>query len=339
MILNDAIEQYRASRVARGYAKGTVRSDMTVCRYLMQSVGNIHVKNLSARHIDMLYSDHNWSPNTRNRVRIQLSTFFQWCRQRNYMAKDNDPIEGLRKLPVMQASRLFIPVQRFPELLDVAERRHPRDRMMVALGLYAFLRAGEVAALQWQDIDLDSLTIDLVRPKVQDRDRMPICDELAEELTRWRFTFQGITRTVVGRSHYVTPPLSRPGFTRGEDGRLVCSSPGVLVPDRMITVPHRPIQNALRDMGYDTSQEGGHTLRRSGGLALYKQLSNKGHDKAGRIVQAMYGHKTFATTEAYLRLDLERKERDDIVRGKQMFDLAEEGQVIQLGDAHGESGR
>lgn len=335
MLLSDAMEQYRASRSARGYAAKTIVSDVRTVRQLLEATGNIHVKGLTPRHFDMLLANHaDWQPGTINRVRAQLQAFFAWCRSRGVMGRDQDPLSGIRKIPHAQAKKLFVPKERFPELLAVAESHHPRDRMMVALGLYALLRPIEAAALRWRDVDLDLLSIDLLRTKVSDRDRMPISAELADEFKTWRFKYGGLIGQPVQPWHHVVPPISAPSYRRGINGKLVMTKPGVLLPERQMTVPHRPVQSALRAMGYESRGEGGHTLRRSGGLALYLQLAHKGHDKAGRIVQAMYGHKQFATTELYLRLDLERKERDDLIRGQRMFDY-DEGEVIEL---HGEEG-
>jgi integrase len=160
---------------------------------------------------------------------------------------------------------------------------------------------------------------------------MPICAELHEELARWKYAYGVAVQEIPHLDWHVIPPFRAPGFKRGADGLLHLATRAELIPTRRLTIPHYPIQLALGDMGYATLDEGGHTLRRSGGYALYQRLSHLGHDRAGRIVQSMYGHKSFQTTEKYLRLSLERKARDDILRGQRMFDEAE-GKVIHLGE-------
>jgi integrase len=91
------------------------------------------------------------------------------------------------------------------------------------------------------------------------------------------------------------------------------------------------IRTILQAAGYYRPQEGGHTLRRSGATALYNQLSSVGHDRAIRICQAMLGHSSVQTTEIYLRLDLDRKVRNDLLAGKRMFPEEGTATVLRLG--------
>lgn len=62
-----------------------------------------------------------------------------------------------------------------------------------------------------------------------------------------------------------------------------------------------------------------HTLRRSAARALFDRLATEGYDGALRLVQAMLHHAQSSTTEHYLGLTLDKKRRDDIIRGESMY--------------------
>lgn len=327
--LSDAVDEFLASRKARGIAAGTIRAEASALRQLLTVVGNIQVRNVSDAHVDKLFAAYleRWNDATRNKIRAILLGFFSWCRARRYLDRDADPMEGRRTLRVLKRNRLLIPQVRFGELLDAA--KYPRDRMVVALGLYTFLRGSEIRPLRWSDVDLDRHELAIVRTKTKQRDTLPISAELDHEIRRWRLALSADAGEIK-RHWFVTPRYARPLAGRSSTGRLAAPGPLKPLPESHFVRIHLPVQRALDALGYEHSQEGNHTLRRSGARALYDELVKHGHDGAGRIVQAMLGHASFAMTERYLGLDLDRKRRDDILRGKAMFGKNEDAKVISI---------
>ena len=75
-------------------------------------------------------------------------------------------------------------------------------------------------------------------------------------------------------------------------------------------------------------------MRRSGARALFDQLVQDGYDGAIRTVQAMLHHTSVTTTEVYLGIHLDKKRRDEAIRGKVMFPVSAEN-VVELGVARG----
>lgn len=323
--LSDAIQEFVASRRARGIKPSTVRGEHTTLKQLLGVTGNIAVKNLTGRHIDMYFGAYpHLSPGTWNKNMGYLSGFFAWCRSRKYMARDYSPLEGIKKRPVAPRDFIFLPVERFPEA--VAAARNGRDRAMVAIGLYSLQRASEMARLTWDDVkDTDpnpsNWTIGVYRSKNETRDDLPLCLELRDELRRWRMEYGTIMGESVKPWWKIVPPFERGAYTNDQRGRLIRTGPQRLAPMRQMNKPQEAVHPVLNALGYEvTTQEGAHTLRRSGGKALYDELAwNRGHDGAIRIVQSMFGHKSLATTEHYLRLTLERKRRNDLLSGATMF--------------------
>jgi integrase len=331
MLLSDCIDNYLADRRSRGLAASTIRSQKGTLKLLLADAGNIETKRLKPQHLDAFWANrHTWGPATRNRAAHTLNIFFAWCRVRGYLPRDYDPMEGSRKERVPPRDRVLIPQSEFSILLEQCE--DPRKRIAVALGLYLFLRVSDAEALRWQDVNFDTATVEVYRPKTRTLDTLPICDELMAELRRWKLAYAARVGEPVQKGWFLIPGLPAKGGQRGRKGIKgfveVLERP--YLPTTKANLGYA-IRTILQAAGYYRPQEGGHTLRRSGATALYNQLSSVGHDRAIRICQAMLGHSSVQTTEIYLRLDLDRKVRNDLLAGKRMFPEEGTATVLRLG--------
>lgn len=330
MNLSDAIAAYLNDRRVRGVKPNSLRNEKQALELLLADVGNIQVHRFKPQHLDTYWSNRTtWSAGTMNRVRTHLSTFFSWCRARGYMQADNDPMFGSRKIRVAPRDRVIIPQEEFQPYLESIE--DPRNRICAALGLYLFIRRSEMEVLRWQDVNLQTSVAQIYRPKTQTVDDLPICEELDREIRRWKLAYAAKVGAQVMPGWHFIPGLPNGGNRRGLKGKK-----GFQVTQEL---EYRPMQQAnvayalkseLVRAGYYQPYEGGHTLRRSGATALYNELSRVGHDRAIRICQAMLGHSSVRTTEVYLRLDLDRKVRNDLLAGKPMFEQLVEGEVVPL---------
>lgn len=342
MNLSDAIDAYLAHRQSRGLSRGSLRSHKGTLQLFLADCGNIETRRIKPQHLDVFWANRTtWGPATRNRAAHTLQAFFAWCRIRGHLPRDYDPMEGTRKERVTPRTRITIPQSEFETLL--AKIEEPRKQITVALGFYLFLRVSDAQALRWQDVDLDAVdpktgepkpTIEVYRPKTRQIDTLPICRELHDHLRRWKMTYAAKVGRPVEPGWYLIPGMSSRGGQRGRKGVK-----GFV---EMVERPYLPnvqanlayvVRTFLQDNGYYQKQEGGHTLRRSGAIALYNQLTALGHDRAIRICQAMLGHSSVQTTEIYLRLDLDRKVRNDLLSGKRMFPEGGTATVIRLGGA------
>lgn len=332
MLLSDAIIAFNRDRLARGVSHGTRRNEASILRLLLADVGNIQTKRLRPQHIDTFWVNRQgWSPGTLNRARTSLSTFFKWCQARGHVRRDVDLLEGSRALRIPPRNRIIIPQERFQTLLD--EAPNSRVRITFALGLYLFTRISETEGLRWQDVNLQASTVEVFRNKTLTLDTLPVCAELGRELRRWRLDYATLMGEQPLPGWFVVPgrtPLRRHS-TPGTKG-FVGVAGGTLQPTKKADLS-RPLKEGLQAAGYYQEMEGGHTLRRSGAIALYNQLSSVGHDRAIRVCQAMLGHSSISTTEIYLRLDLDRKVRNTLLAGKRMFPEAASAEVVRL-DRH-----
>lgn len=321
MNLSEAIDLYIQDRRAKGAAKGTLRNQERYLRYLLAETGNINTKSLGPRHVDLFWVAHpDLSPGSKNNARSAMESFFKWCRARNHMARDTDPMEGVRKFKVAERHRTMVPQSEFSTLIE--SQRNPRYRIVLALGLYTFARASEMERLRWQDDLGDRILI--TRGKTGTVDEIPVCSELRAELDRWRLAYAAKMGRPVEPGWLIIPAVSGGEFGPGRQRSATEYNPTRRSHTGSV------VRVVLERAGYYQAYEGAHTLRRSGARALYDQLSSVGHDRAIRIVQAMLGHSSIANTEIYLRLSLDRKVRDDLLSGKPMFPSMGGGEVIRF---------
>lgn len=292
--------------------------------------GNIWCHAISESHVTRFFEEASRTkqPQSLRNDHTVLSSFFEWLRRTRRMGTETDPLYGRRKPKRLQKERRRLHFSKFPALLDAAEARSPRDRAALALLLYTLGRDGEITSLRIRDLDLDSGYITYAVHKSRKEDRMPICTELDAELRQW-LTFYTKEVGYLEPGYYLVPSRDTRGV-RGEDGLIERNEHVALVPDRKIPALGKLVTPALNDIGFDTRDEqgrgmgeGAHTVRRSGARAMFDSLSSSGYDHSLRVVQSMLHHSSVQTTELYLGLDVDRRTRDDLFRGKPMYSFGE----------------
>lgn len=340
MRLQEAIDQYITSRESQGYAKNTVRASRQALELLLTETGNIQVKNLNTTHGELLISamvSRGFKPGTVNLYRGAVSRFCRWAQQRRLLPGNANPLATTRNVADPKPPRRRVPARDFERLLDSAE--HPQDRIVVALGLYLFLRASEISALDIEHVDLDEGSIRVYQPKTKRWDTMPICEELDGELRRW-LTWFAEDQVKAGRGpllpHWPLVPSRRVSNLSGPYDEARPDNPWQMNPASRSKQIHTKVQATLRGFGWDVEagdREGVHTLRRSGARALFDNLVETGRvrDGALRVVQAMLHHKSVTMTEHYLGLEADVEKRNVLFTGVRMFAKPDfESNVIRL---------
>jgi integrase len=328
--IKDAMDQYRAHRIAKGKAANTVDNNMQPIKHLWRLVGDIQVASLRPQHFDKLFTQHKWEPATRNLYLGNLKQFVQYCRRMGYMPKDYDPLDDWDNNKVPVKEKLIIPPEEFADLLDAAN--NPRDRAVLALGLYTFCRSSELVTLRVDDVDFDRNLIRIFRWKTSQPDMLPMCSELKEELLRYMADY-GKAVGGLQSGYFLVPSLAQQEMVYDPQTRRLAPSGGTQAyrPTSKIGHPYEMTQRALTKLGYETKQTGGHTLRRSGARALFDQLRSIGYDGALRTVGSMLGHSDTKVTEVYLQVGIERMQRNEMLAGKSMLpDLVKSKGVTRL---------
>lgn len=336
LLLSDVAEEYiRHRRTA--YTKATALVSDQTMRQFLALVGNIQTRSLVPRHAERFQSwllSQGHKPNTINSRMSQLSNFSRWAQAHRYVPAHF--VGTVRNIPVPRQARLRVPVDDFPRLLDAADR--PDHRITVALGLFTFMRGGDLRHRRVRDVDLDQGTISTIIQKTNDWDEKPITWELDQELRRWFTAYaEDIGRPLHGSDFLIPAHRRFPGWLPRPDT-------GNFQPDRMVLRPFQHVQAVLEKAGYPVcidgkkTSEGVHTLRRSGARAFYDALVDgrlgdpSARDDALRQVMSALNHRTLATTEGYIGLERDRQKRDASLKGARLIPLAP-ANVINIKEA------
>lgn len=333
--LSDAIEEFLLWR-KNAFSRGTLLASRQTLGQFLSLVGNIPMKNLEPRHAERFQAHlmgRGLKPNSVNSRMNQLSAFSRWAAANRY--SDGHFMGTTRNVRVPEKARMRVHESDFPTLLDHGDR--PDRRMLVAMGLYLFLRGGEINTLRVGDVDLDNDTIDVRVHKTGLFDEMPICAELHLELQRWFAEYAKDIGRPLRATDYLIPAHVPVG------PRDIPAETGRYNPEKRQLIPYQHVQNVLEKAGYPVRDaegklagEGVHTLRRSGARALWDALvqgrtgTPAARDEATRIVQTMLHHKNMAQTEHYIGVEPDRLRRDQSIRGKWMFSARPEAEVIPL---------
>ena len=329
--LREAAEQFQKHLEIRGLEFRSVKSHRAGHNHMLETWGNISVSNITPRHVDDFFQSHDWAPGTRNLYLGNMRQFFEFCRTHGYMRRDVDPTYHWRNAKVERKTKLRVPVEEFNDLMDATD--HPRDRAVIALGLFTFMRGSELQTLRISDLDLSRFELRMRRHKTKEDDVLPVSSELAEEMVRW-LNWVEQDQKHLNPNWYLLPSKNPIIWLHDPITRRLKQSgvPSSLRPAQKMSHPYRVAQRALAKLGYDTHGEGEHTLRRSGARAMADELRKMGYDGALMRVASMLGHKDTRMTERYIGWELERTQRNEQIAGKPMFGkaLRQPGRVLKV---------
>lgn len=324
-LLSEVITDYLASR-ANTMAPMTVKNDGQTLRQFLAVVGNIQVKNVTTDHVERYFAvrANTCKASTMNTDLYNLTSFFKWCRMHKRTPATHDPLVARKPIVEEARERLWIPERDFPRVLKAAN--DPRDRMIVACGLFLFTRISETSRLRLSDIDPDNSRVTVTRAKKYKGQRftrqvLPMTKEFRREWERWMKTYKTTAGLDLRPTDYLCPAKTTGGWggTRGSRGFERLPEAKLYRPAANMGTGWQPVQKALENLGYPVVQEGGHTLRRSGARALYFRLASGNHDHAVRRVMTMLGHASQSTTEKYIGLDIDEAARDALLLDQWMF--------------------
>lgn len=249
---------------AAGHAAGTIK----LRRYYLERFAASCLRGPYAVTVDDLarfLANPDWSPETRKSARSSLRAFYEWATTTDRIA--TSPAERLPRVRVPRAQPNPTPDPLLARAIAVAS---DRDRLMLLLGAYAGLRAGEIARVRWDEIT-DGVIV--VRGKGGKVRRVPIHSRLipafaVERELRDRGTFGSGYRYGAPGSPYVFPGRDGGPITPGAVGKIL-----------------------RRNLGHK-----GHSLRH--------RFATTVHDATGNTlaVQQLLGHSKPETTAIYARI-------------------------------------
>lgn len=188
--------------------------------------------------------------------------------------------------------RQHVPFNEWPKLLDAAP--HPRDRLLVALGLWLGCRASDMVVLQWHHIHLDENKIELFNVKRGRRvgaGRLLPLGPMREEIDRYLAWFKPLH----GEPAPDWPLL--PTKVAAKDTACRDSAVWPVVPHEAMgsVFVTMAVQQTLLAFGWpaeDMLGEGAHTLRRS----LAEACVEYGGDRGDELAMFLLDHESIDTT-------------------------------------------
>lgn len=138
---------------------------------------------------DQLAGDDALSPASVVQTLAALSKLYTWGLRAGLLDCAN-PVRGVER-PRVASTVDYLSRAEVTQLLAEAEHRAPDVWPMIATGVYAGLRLGELYGLRWADVHLDATRLDVMRsyglvPKSGRARHVPINPELARILRDWK---------------------------------------------------------------------------------------------------------------------------------------------------------
>lgn len=325
MTLTSAMDAYLAYRESAGFRLNTVKNDRQAIERLLRVTGDTPIDRIGPAELDALLGDmltsRKYAPGTVNATQSSLSAFFRWCRDRGHTPPHHNPIAGRRYVPQQDAAKLRIPLSDFWRVLDAAER--PRDRALIACGLFTMLRQSEIVTLRVGDLDLTAGTLSATIWKTYQTDTLPITPDFRPELVRWITAYQDECGPL-DPSWFLIPAIEVDGFQTFR-----------LRPEAPISRSADIVRRVLERAGFTADRVGVHVLRRSAARAVFQERAKAGYDSALREVSAWLHHRSVTTTELYLGLDQDRAARDRHYASEPMYPSLQGDNVVRIGDNRG----
>lgn len=177
--------------------------------YILPELGRLPVWKIDARNIQALYRrlGERLKPVTVHRVHRVLKTCLLAAVKEGYL--DKSPFTTVEPPDRKSPPKPVLSVDDAYRLLDWLREHRPTAYMAAYLALHTGMRLGEIAGLQWRDIDLNTGLIQLERTRHRlksgedylgppktfgSRRRIVITQEVVDELSKWRERQQEIER-------------------------------------------------------------------------------------------------------------------------------------------------
>ena len=240
------LRAYDAWLATSGQSRGTRKLRLYYLNRFASSNGADSPWNVRLDDLVLFLANDAWSPETRKSARAALRGFYEWG-----VTAERIPTSPALRLPRVRVPRSSPAPAPEIALQSALKGASDRDRLMLLLGAYAGLRAGEIARLRWVDVREGTLIVHGKGGKVR---QVPIHSRLApalllERQSRVRGRFGSGYRYGDASSPFVFPGQA-PGapITPGAVGRILkrrLDMKGHSLRHRFATVTHGATGNTL----------------------------------------------------------------------------------------------
>jgi tyrosine recombinase XerC len=286
------LQHRRTIRAAANNTLDAYGSDLSQFSEFLLGKGIVAAADVEATHLRAYLADLHGKGYARTslaRKRATLRAFFRWARRNELVPTDPTALIAAPRLP--RRLPKFLGGNEIEALLTAPDDSPAglRDRALLELLYASGLRAGEAAALDLEDVDMDTFQV-RVRKGKGGKERLGLFGKSAREAVEAYLT-QGRPKLAQG-AHQVASKaffLNKHGERLSDRGiRRTFDKYAAIVGERLKITPH--------------------VLRHS----FATHLLDRGADL--RAVQELLGHANLSTTEIYTHVSLERI--------KQVYDAA-----------------
>ena len=179
--VSQVCDEFLESRRAMNCRPRTLVQYESYLNVLREEFGGKPITALNLQHIEKWLRGKEWSPRTRKNYSVTLTTVFNFAASRGY--RTDNPAEGLER-PILDDApvEILTPAQA-GDLLAAALNARPELVAVIAIALFAGLRRAELHALEWDEIDMDSGTIEVKGRKAKTRQRRIV--HITDNLLAW----------------------------------------------------------------------------------------------------------------------------------------------------------
>lgn len=296
--IGPAVREFMASDKQMQHEDGTRLNYQRTLDVLLDVTGSqLNACELRPKHMDKALAvlRYRRSEASLNNNRAHLRAFERFLHSDGYLSRGQKPtanIDNAKVDSIPPLKDLILTYEQAADCFRVAEETHPRERIMLALGLYACMRESEVLDLRWKFLlDRDG-DLSFYREKQNAWHTIPLMPPLARELELWR-QYMEANFGEIDPEWFVVCGRKPPGGTR--IGEEVNPSWPVRPGDRVSRLDIVTKGIFARVGVRDLSRKGIHTLRRTGACMVLD------HTRDIRLVQRILGHKSQQTTELYVQ--------------------------------------
>lgn len=144
-------------------------------KYILESLGDKEVKDISVEDVQKLLDDHsNLSHKTLKDMKGILHQVLRYAVSDGLIAKN--PCDSVDiEIPSDKVTcRDALPIEQFRDILSRLNELDPMDRRYLALIMYTGIRRGEALGLKWTDIDPDTDEIHICRSVTHPQQNQPV---------------------------------------------------------------------------------------------------------------------------------------------------------------------
>jgi integrase len=300
--VTSALLRYGGWRQGQGnYSANTWAGERPGLYQFSRVLGNPFVEDITQDDVGRWWDWLDVADSTKATRLAQLRSFFDWCVRMGFRL--TDPTRMIRAPRVQPVIRDRLTADELLSLLDVA--RTPRDRALLALGMNLGLRGGEIAGLSVGDVNWRDETIRVAIEKTNDIDDMPMTYELFSELAVWMAHYAANLGYMPTSNAFLIPSQ-----------HIAPSGTVTYRPTQTCSEPFEVVKYALDQIGWDTKQEGVHTLRRSVARLYFDKVeASESFDSALLATMTLLHHTRPETTLTYVGRDRATLARDRFLKG------------------------